>query len=100
MVRAVNDAKLGTDDVGTAPSTQALWDELGGYVYGLSTIFERAKERGFEPPDDTALEQQDRVAYLLHDEPRLPPATGDGSLDLSEGLRSFTPRGHGPGATY
>jgi hypothetical protein len=148
MARAVADPDVGDEEaVGTEKSTDALWNELGGYVYGLQTIFHAAKEHGFEPPgdmdelrellhahlyveggpkniqvddhsvrvltdddevrlayfffDDAVLaERRDRLAYLVHDEPRLPPATGDGSIDLTAGLRAFTPKGDGPGATY
>jgi hypothetical protein len=129
----------------------ALWNELGGYVYGLASIFSAAKKHRFELPStmsqlrtllhrhlyveggdeniavdehsvrvltdndevqlayfffeaDALTKHPDRLAWLLHDEPRLPATAGESSeqlaAELTAGLPSFTPKALGAGATY
>lgn len=122
-------------------------DELGGYVYGLGTIFEAAKEHSLLPPktigqletmlrehlyveggrdnlridehslrvltdddevnlayfffDDEALRKHpDRLAWLCHEEAKLPDGDADGSFVPPFSPGKILPEGEGEGATY
>ena len=121
--------------------------ELGGYVYGLGTIFEAAKEHSLLPPktiadlekalrahlyiegdhdslridehtlrvltdddevnlayyffDDEAVRAHpERVAWLLHEEPKLPDGDADGAFTPPFEPSQILPRGDGEGTTY
>lgn len=118
--------------------------ELGGYVYGLGTVFEAAQENSLRAPKDTEQLQKllkkhlyvegefrldehslrvltdddevelayfffddelakahpDRVAWLLHDEPRLPDGEAEGTYTPPWNFEEILPKGDGEGTTY
>lgn len=50
--------------------------------------------------DDAARQHPDRVAWLLHDEPRLPEGDAEGPFEPPFAPAPILPRGDGEGATY
>lgn len=50
--------------------------------------------------DEVAKANPDRVAWLLHDEPRLPDGEGDGSFTPLYKFEEISPKGDGEGTTY
>jgi len=118
--------------------------DLGGYVYGIGSLFEATKEHSLKAPqnieqlqkllkkhlyvegefklderslrvltddDEVALAyfffdeelakaHPDRVAWLLHDEPRLPDGEGDGAFTPPYKFEEISPKGDGEGTTY
>lgn len=50
--------------------------------------------------DEIAKAHPDRVAWLLHDEPRLPDGEGDGSFAPPYKFEEVLPKGEGEGTTY
>jgi hypothetical protein len=83
-------ASFGNEEV-SSPSPHVVEmmteeDGEGGAVYFFDGHF--LKESGF------------RTAYLLHDDWRLPPGSGDGSFTPTAETKELEPVGNGPGATY
>ena len=55
LALARKDAGVGNErKLGESKTIGAIWDELGGYVYGLSSIFKAARDHELAPPTTMA----------------------------------------------
>ena len=74
--------------------------KLDDHTLRVLTDDDKVKLAYFFFDDDAAQKHADRVAFLLHDDPRLPDGDADGPFTPPVEVPALSPKGSGEGATY